>query len=84
MPLHQHTILLGSLPGTKMKKSHHLFCYYCSELQHHTCILCSHLMKYRSYTVFMTNRDNHDGVIHPFMLVFCFTVYLLFILVVIH
>jgi len=53
-----------------VKKSYHLFCYFCSELQHHTCILCSHLMKYWSYTLFMTNRDNHDGVIHPFMLVF--------------
>jgi len=32
----------------------------------------------------MTNKDIHDGVIHPLMLVFCFTVYLLFVLVVIH
>jgi hypothetical protein len=41
-----HFWCISAANGAMVKKSHHLFCYFCSDLQHHTCILCYHSMKY--------------------------------------
>jgi hypothetical protein len=71
------------LPGaTVTKLIIYVFCYYCSQLQHHTGTLCSHFMRYRSSILFLTNRDIHYAVIHPCMLVFCFSVHSLFTLII--